>query len=70
MFCSTKARKFSSNPGNVNFEGLVQLLIYIRDNNNFDPEYFAKIEDATISDLLRYGIIKNENQLVVFSDPI
>ena len=31
-------------------------------------KYYAKIEDAPISDLLRQAIIKTENQLMVLSD--
>ena len=62
--------KFSSNYGKVHFEGLVHLLRYIRDNKNLGLIYYTKIEDAAISDLLRQAIIKNENQVMVFSDYI
>ena len=34
-FAVHKLAKFSANPGNVNFEGLVHLLRYIRYNKNF-----------------------------------
>ena len=59
--------KFSSNHGKVQFEGLVNLLKYITDNKNLGLKYYAKIEDAPISDLLRQASIKTDNQLMVFS---
>ena len=43
---------FTSNTGEVHFEGLVHLLIYIRYNNNLGLKYYAKIEDAPLSELL------------------
>ena len=33
-FAVHKLAKFSVNPGKVHFEGLINLLIYIRDNKN------------------------------------
>ena len=60
--------KISSDPGKVHFEGLVQLLKYIRDNKNLRLKYYAKREDAPLSDLLRQIIVDNENQLMVFYD--
>ena len=54
--------KFSSNTGKVHFEGLVYLLIYIRDNKNLGLKYYVNIEDLTISNLLRKTTIKTENQ--------
>ena len=58
MFFSTQAGKVSSNPGRVQFEGLVQLLKFIRYKNNLVSIYYAKIEDKNISELLRQDIIK------------
>ena len=52
----------------VHFEGLVYLLIYIRDNKILGLKYYAKMEDAPIFELLRHARIKNENQLMVFYD--
>ena len=43
--------KFSSNPGKVHFEGLVNLLRYIRDNKNLVLKYYSKIEDTHLSEL-------------------
>ena len=70
MFCTTQAGKFSSNYGKLKYEGLVHLLRYIRDNKNLGLKYYAKIDDSHLSDQLRHAIIKTENQLMVFSDPI
>ena len=70
MFCGTQAGKVSSNTGKLSSEGLVHLLRCIRKNNNLVLKYYAKIEDAPISDLLRQDIINTENQLMVLSDSI
>ena len=59
--------KFSSNPGKVNFEGLVNLLWCIRNNKNFGLKYYTDIFDAPVSDLMRKYSIKTENQLIAFS---
>ena len=58
---------FSSNTGEVHFEVLVHLLIYIVDNKNLGLKYYAKIEDAPLYDLLIQGRINTEKQLMVFS---
>ena len=67
-FAVHKLEKFSSNPVKLNSEGLVHLLRYIRYKNNSGLRYYAKIEDATISELLRQASINTDNQLVVFYD--
>ena len=67
-FAVHKLAKFSSNPGKVHFEGLVHLLRYIRDNKTLGLKYYASMKDAHLSDLLRQASIKNENQLMDFSD--
>ena len=69
-FTAHNLEKSSSNPGKVHFEGLVQLLIYIRDINNLRLKYYANIEDAPLSDLLIKVIVHTENQLMVLSDYI
>ena len=56
-----KLAKFSANPGKVNFEGLVHLLIYIRDNKTLGLKYYADMDDAPVTDLLRQASIKTEN---------
>ena len=67
-FAVHKLEIFSSNPGKVNFECLVHLLRYIRGNKNLGLIYYANIEDAHLSDLLRQDSINTENQFMVFSD--
>ena len=52
----------------MHFEGLVHLLIYIGDKNTLELKYYAKIEDAPLSDLSRQDSIKTEKQLMVFYD--
>ena len=69
-FVVQKLEMFSSNPGKVHFEGLLHLLRYIRGNNTLGLKYYANMNDAPLSDLLRQGRIDTENQLMAFSDPI
>ena len=68
MFCITQFGKVSSNSDRVHFEGLVNLLRYIRDKKNLGLEYYAKIEDAPLYDLLRQVIINSDKQFMVLSD--
>ena len=63
-FAVKKLAKFSANPGKSYFEGLVHLLSYIRDNKTLGLDYYANINDAPVSDILRQASIKNENQLM------
>ena len=67
-FVVHKLEKFSANLGKSNFESLVHLLMYIRDNGNLYLKYYADIIEAPVSDLLRQANIKTENQLMDFSD--
>ena len=69
-FAVHKLTKFSSNPGKVNFEGLVHLLINIRDNKTLGLNYYSDMKDAPLSDHLIQTNIKTENQLMAFSDSI
>ena len=62
--------KFSSNTGKVNFEVLVYLLRYIRENNNLGLKYYPKIYDAHLFGLLRKSRINTDNQFMMFSDSI
>ena len=57
-FAVNKLAKFSANPGRVNFELLVHIFIYIRDNKNLGLKYYADTNDALVSDLLRKASIK------------
>ena len=63
-----KLPNFSANPGKVHFEGLVHLLINIRYNMTLGLKYYADMNDAPVSELLRQDSIKNENHLMSFSD--
>ena len=69
-FSVHKLAKFSSNPGKVKFEGLVHLLKYIGDNKNLILRYYANIEDAPLSEILRLASIKTNNQFMMLSDYI
>ena len=67
-FCSTQVSKVSANPGKVYFEGLIHLLRYTRDNKTLGLKYYADLNDAPVTDLLRQSNIKTKNHLVDFSD--
>ena len=63
-----KLANFPQNPGKVHFEGLVHLLRYIRDNRPFGLKYYADMNDAQVTNLLRQDSIKTENHLMDISD--
>ena len=67
-FCSAQVRIFSSNHGKSHFEGLVHLLRYIRDNKTLGLKYYADLNGAPVTDLLRQANIKTNNHLMAFSD--
>ena len=67
-FAVHKLEKFSAHPGKLHFEGLVHLLRYIRDNKTLGFKYYADMNDAPVTDLLRQASIKTENHLMAFSD--
>ena len=67
-FCSTQVSKVSSSHGKVHFEGLINLLRYIRDNKTLDLKYYADLNDAPVTDLLRQANNKTKNHLMDFSD--
>ena len=52
-FAVHKLAKFSENTGKVHFEGLIHLLRYIRDNKTLGLKYYADLNDAPVTDLLR-----------------
>ena len=56
-FAVHKLAKFSANPGKVHFEGLIHLLRYIRDNKTLGMKYYADLNDAPVTDLLRQANI-------------
>ena len=63
-----KLAQFLANPGKVQFGGLVHILIYIRDNKYLVLRYYANMNDAPVTDLLRKASINNDNHLMAFSD--
>ena len=67
-FAVQKLAKFSANPGKVHFEGLIRLLRYIRDNKTLGLKYYAYLNDAPVTDILRQANIKTKNHLLAFSD--
>ena len=67
-FAVHKLAKFLENPGKVHFEGLIHLFKYIRDNNTLGLKYYAYLNDAPVTDLLRQANIKTKNHFMDFSD--
>ena len=67
---SFAVHKLAKYPGKINFEGLIHLLRYIRDNKTLGLNYYADLNDAPVTDLLRQASIKDENHLMGFSDSI
>ena len=67
-FAVHKLAKFSENPGKVHFEVLIHILRYIRYNKTLGLKYYADMNDAPVTDLLRQASIQTENQLMAFSD--
>ena len=57
----------NSSCGKVHFEGLVHLLRCIRDNKTLGLKYYADLNDAPVTDLLRQANIKTKNNLMAFS---
>ena len=60
--------RFSANPGKVHIEGLVHLLRYIRDNKTLGLKYYADLNDASVTDIMRHANITTKNHLMAFSD--
>ena len=67
-FSVHKLVNFSANPGKGHFEVLVHLLRYIKDNKTLGLEYYADMNDAPVTDLLRQASIKTKNHLMAFYD--
>ena len=65
-FAVHKLAKFSENPGKVHFEGLIHFLRYIRENNILGLKYYADLNDAPVTDILRQASIKTKNHLMDF----
>ena len=67
-FAGHKLAKFSPDPGKVHFEGLIHLLRYTRDNKTLGLKYYADLNDAPVTDILRQANIKPKNHLMAFYD--
>ena len=67
-FAVHKLARFSSNPGKVHFEVLIHLLRYIMDKKTLVLKYYAYLNDAPVTDLLRQANIKTKNHFMDFSD--
>ena len=67
-FAVHKLANISENPGKVHFELLIHILIYIRDNKTLGLKYYADMNAAPVTDLLRKASIKTENHFMNFSD--
>ena len=63
-----KLAMFSANTDNVNFEVLIHLLRHVGDNKTLGLKYYADLNDAPVTDLLRQANIKTKNLLMAFSD--
>ena len=69
-FAVHKLEKFSANPGKDYFEGLVHFFRYIRDNKTLGLKYYADMNDAPVTDILRQANINTKNHLMAFSGSI
>ena len=65
-FALHKLEKVLTNPGKVHFEVLVHLLRYIMDNKTLGLKYYADMNDALVTYLLRQASIQTENHLMAF----
>ena len=65
-FAVHKLAKFSANPGKVHFEGLIHSLIYIRENKTLGLKYYADLNYAPVTDILRQSNLKTKNHMMSF----
>ena len=52
-FAVHKLVKFPVNPGKIHFEGLIHFLRYIRYSKTLGLKYYADLNDAPVTDILR-----------------
>ena len=57
-FAVHKLATFSANPGKLHFEGFAYLFIFIMYNKSFGLKYYAAMNDAPLTGLLRQASIK------------
>ena len=67
-FAVQKLANVSANHSKVHFEGLIHLLRYMKDNKTLGLKYYADLNDAPLTNLLRQANIKTKNHLMDFSD--
>ena len=67
-FAVHKLEKISANTSKLHSEGLIHLLRYIRDNKTLGLKYYADLNYALVTELLRQANIKTKNRLMGFSD--
>ena len=67
-FSVNKLAKFSSNPGKLHFEGLVNLMRYISDIKLLSLKHYDDMKYAPLSYLLMQAIIDTDNKFIGFSD--
>ena len=67
-FAVHKLATFSSSTGKVQFEGLIYILRYIRENETFGLNYYDDMKHEPLSDLLRQASINTENPLMYLYD--
>ena len=63
-----KLETFLAKPGKLHLKGLVHLLSYIRGNRTLGLKYYADMNDAPLSDLLKQDSINTDNQMMDYSD--
>ena len=68
IFAVHKLAKFSANPGKVHFEGLIHVFIYMTDNKTLGLKYYADMNDAPVTHILRRANNKTKDHLMNFSD--
>ena len=68
IFAVHKLAKLLANLGKVHVEVFIHLLIYIRDNKTLGLKYYADLNDALVTYILRQANINTKNHLMYFSD--
>ena len=69
-FAVHKLATFSANPGKVHSEVLVHFFRYISYNKTLGLKYYADLNDAPVTDILRQANINTKNHLMDFYDYI
>jgi hypothetical protein len=67
-YAVNKLAKYTRKPGQKQFEALLHLLRYLRDNNNLGLRYYSSVQDAPITQMLIGQNINDNHLLYGFSD--